>query len=151
MNSVRRDARHDELIRKNLEWLETQNGITAEQRLDAYMLGDDSVFPDWAKELPIAYRDRVVCGACGITEYDEATRMRLPTDQRKETWAIMKEKRKSEDGVGRMISHAELWRVATCSRKFSWILRQRLERCAKLRVHGATKPRLLRAMAEQRS
>ena len=64
---VRRDARHDELIRKNLEWLETQNGITAEQRLDAYMLGDDSVFPDWATELPIAYRDRVVCGACGIT------------------------------------------------------------------------------------
>ena len=109
------------------------------------------MFPDWAKELPIAYRDRVVCGACGITEYDEATRMRLPTDQRKETWAIMKEKRKSEDGVGRMISHAELWRVATCSRKFLFFLRQRLERCAKLRVHGATKPRLPRAMAEQRS
>ena len=66
--------------------------------------------------------------------------LRLPTDQRKETWAIMKEKRKSEDGVGRMISHAELWRVATCSRKFSWILRQRLERRAKLRVMELRNP-----------
>ena len=127
------DARKIRIYRKKLD--ETE--ITSEQRLDAYFLGDESMFPLWAKRLGQAFRDRVLYGGIGITEHDEAMRTKLlslPMSMRKARWYRLKQLRRRIDGKECLITQEEKLAISRCSRKHKWHLIQRLEHRAREEV-----------------
>ena len=130
--SLQRNHREELSIAKSREALENETGITAEQRLDAYMLGDDRIFPLWARMLPVRIRDRVLYGGIGLTEYDENTRLhllRLPADRSRVVWEREKKKRREELGTLQTSITAKEWKILTTGRKeHKWIYIKRLQR-----------------------
>ena len=120
-----------------------ETGITSEQRLDAYFLGDESIFPEWAKNLSESLRDRVIYGGIGINEHDEALRsklLELPMSIRKAKWERMKQNRRMHDGTERMITSDEKQSVTRGYRKYKWHLISRLEHKARMGVLRARNP-----------
>ncbi|KNH06969.1 Phage-like tail protein [Perkinsela sp. CCAP 1560/4] len=141
LHSHRREL---ESIEKYRNQLEEETGLTSEQRLDAYFLGDESLFPDWARNLREAIRDRVLYGGIGLTEYDEIRRLKLlllPMSVRRAKWHGIKQFRRQLDGTEKIITHSEKEVVAKCTRTHKWNLISRLERQIRLRIIETRNPK----------
>ena len=118
-------------------------GIYPSHRIDAYMLNDDSHFPQWVSALPWGIRDRVKFGGLGLTEEDEAQRIRLarlPADKREEEWKRLKAAREYELGQERQLSMTELREARGGKRRFHWLQRKRQMRATMLRKLALRKP-----------
>jgi hypothetical protein len=118
-------------------------GIYATHRIDAYMLGEDTNFPPWVEALPWGIRDRVKYGGLGLTEEDEALRIRfarLPVDQRADEWKRLKAAREFELGQERRLSLSELREARGGKRRFHWLQRKRQMRATMLRRLAMRKP-----------
>lgn len=98
------------------------------QRIDAFMLGDESVFPPWVHGLSSAIRDRVKYGGLGITEDEEALRVRLarmPLDARREEWARLKAAKAYEAGLGEQRINPRDIREARLVKRRNYILERK--------------------------
>ena len=111
-------------------------GVFNPQRMDAYMLDDESGFPKWVRDLAPSIRDRVMFGGLGITEQEEAQReslLRLPREQREGEWQRLKAAKSHELGEERLLSPAEVLASRMMRRKSKALLRKRRSREATLR------------------
>lgn len=123
--------------------LEDDCGIYSPQRLDAYMLGSDSVFPKWVTQLPWRIRDRVKYGNLGLTEEDEVLRVNLaraPLDRRIREWDRLKAARAYKEGQERMLSPSEIRNARLGKRNFHWLERRRRAHVTMLRRLALRKP-----------
>lgn len=134
-NDDRIDALHKELVE--------QHGVYPSSRMDAYMLDDDSFFPDWVQHLPWSIRDQVKYGKMGLTEEDEALRVRLgrmPLDKRRREWERLKAAKKYEAAQESVLSPTELRDARQGSRRYHWLQRKRQRRATTLRRLAMRRP-----------
>jgi hypothetical protein len=123
--------------------LTTEHGLYETHRIDAYMLDDDTIFPQWARNLTAGIKDRVLYGGMGLTEDDEVTRqnlLKLPRQEREIEWMRLKAARSYELGEERLLSPAEVKAERTGKRKFFALRRKRQEREALLRSLALRQP-----------
>ncbi|EPY41656.1 hypothetical protein AGDE_02268 [Angomonas deanei] len=123
--------------------LTEETGLYSSSRLDAYMLDDDSYFPEWVNALPYAVRDQVKYGSLGITDEDEALRVRLnrlPRDKRESEWQRMKAAKEFKAANDEMLTIAELRDARQGKRRFHWLQRKREHRAQDLRRMALRKP-----------
>ncbi|CUG09267.1 Hypothetical protein, putative [Bodo saltans] len=136
---------HDDLaVEQHQSRLVEEHGIYPTRRIDAYMLDDDaSVFPQWVNELPYSVRDRVKYGNMGLTEEDEALRVRLgrlSMDQRAREWERLKKAKEYLAAKEERVSHSELRDAREGTRRFHWLQRKRQLRASALRRLALRKP-----------
>lgn len=120
-----------------------EHGVYPPSRMDAFMLDDDTYFPDWVHALPYSLRDRVKYGSLGLTEEDEALRVRLarmPRDARLREWARVKKAKEYRAASHETLTLAELRDVRQGKRRFHWLQRKRQKRAAALRRMAMRKP-----------
>ncbi|KAL7700368.1 hypothetical protein N2W54_003646 [Lotmaria passim] len=120
-----------------------EHGVYPTSRMDAFMLDDDTYFPDWVHALPYSIRDRVKFGSLGLTEEDEALRVRLarmPRDARLREWARIKKAKEYRAAAEETLTLAELRDVRQGKRRFHWLQRKRQKRAATLRRMAMRKP-----------
>jgi len=133
----------DEAVTARQQRLIDENGVYPSQRIDAYMLDDESHFPPWVQQLPWGIRDRVKYGGLGLTEADEATRIRLarlPKDEREREWKRLKGAREYEEGKEIRLTPAELRDVRRAKRRHFYLYRKRQHRASLLRRLALRKP-----------
>ncbi|CCW64293.1 unnamed protein product [Phytomonas sp. EM1] len=133
----------DEEVEKHQKRLVEENGIYPSTRIDAFMLDDDSYFPEWVQALPYAIRDRVKYGSLGLTEEDEALRVhlgRLPRDKRLREWDRLKTAKMYRAAHEETLTLAELRDARQGKRRFHWLQRKRQKRASTLRRMALRKP-----------
>ncbi|KPI83337.1 hypothetical protein ABL78_7632 [Leptomonas seymouri] len=133
----------DEKVEGHHRRLVEVHGVYPSSRMDAFMLDDDTYFPDWVHALPYSLRDRVKYGSLGLTEEDEALRVRLarmPRDARLREWARLKKSKEYRAAAEETLSLAELRDVRQGKRRFHWLQRKRQKRAAMLRRMAMRKP-----------
>lgn len=122
----------DEEVSRFHEKLIDECGLYPSQRLDAYMLQDDSVFPTWVEDLVPAMKDRVRYGGIGLTDDDEVLRQnlaRMPPEEREEEWLRLKSARAEKYGTAeRKISPAEVRELRLGIRRHHQLHKKRLRR-----------------------
>ncbi|RNF00110.1 hypothetical protein TraAM80_07793 [Trypanosoma rangeli] len=132
-----------ETIERHQTRLVEEYGIYPSMRLDAYMLDDDTYFPEWVKALPYSIRDRVKYGSLGLTEEDEALRVtlgRMPLDRRRLEWDKQKKAREYKAAKEETLTLAELRDARQGKRRFHWLQRKRQKRASMLRRLALRKP-----------
>ncbi|ESL07397.1 hypothetical protein TRSC58_04913 [Trypanosoma rangeli SC58] len=132
-----------EAIERHQKRLVEEYGIYPSMRLDAYMLDDDTYFPEWVKALPYSIRDRVKYGSLGLTEEDEALRVtlgRMPLDRRRQEWDRQKKAREYKAAKEETLTLAELRDARQGKRRFHWLQRKRQKRASMLRRLTLRKP-----------
>lgn len=125
-----------ETIERHQTRLVEEYGIYPSMRLDAYMLDDDTYFPEWVNALPYSVRDRVKYGSLGLTEEDEALRVtlgRMPLDRRREEWNRHKKAREYKAAKEETLTLAELRDARQGKRRFHWLQRKRQKRASTLK------------------
>lgn len=144
---MRRLAAEDEeegVVEQVQERLVEESGIYPSMRMDAYMLGDESAFPPWVHKLAPAVRDRVKFGGIGLTEDDEALRIRLsrmPLDARRVEWQRLKAARSYEAGVKEQrLSPTDIRQARLAKRQYFRLQQQRQHRATMIRRLGLRKP-----------
>lgn len=133
----------DDAVERHQRRLVEENGIYPSTRIDAYMLDDDSHFPDWVNALPYRIRDRVKYGSLGLTEEDEALRVRLgqlSRDRRLREWKRLKSAKEYKAANEEMLTLSELRDCRQGKRRFHWLQRKRQKRAATLRRMALRKP-----------
>ncbi|ORC86226.1 uncharacterized protein TM35_000291080 [Trypanosoma theileri] len=120
-------------------------GVYPSTRLDAYMLDDDTYFPDWVNALPYSIRDRVKYGSLGLTEEDEALRVtlgRMPLDKRRREWNRFKMAKEQKAAKEETLTLAELRDARQGKRRFHWLQRKRQKRASMLKRLALRKPEM---------
>jgi hypothetical protein len=133
----------EEAVAAHHRRLVEEHGVYPAARMDAFMLDDDTYFPDWVHALPYSIRDRVKYGSLGLTEEDEALRVRLarmPRDARLREWARIKKAKEYRAAAGETLTLAELRDVRQGKRRFHWLQRKRERRASALRRMAMRKP-----------
>ncbi|KAK7198514.1 hypothetical protein NESM_000813100 [Novymonas esmeraldas] len=133
----------EELVEKHQKRLVEEHGVYPTSRIDAFMLDDDNYFPDWVQALPYSVRDRVKYGSLGLTEEDEALRVRLarlPRDARVREWTRLKAAKEYRAASEETLTLAELRDARQGKRRFHWLQRKRQKRAATLRRMAMRKP-----------
>nr|CCC91459.1 conserved hypothetical protein [Trypanosoma congolense IL3000] len=118
-------------------------GVYPSLRLDAYMLDDDTYFPEWVNALPYSIRDRVKFGSLGLTENDEALRVtlgRMPLDKRRREWERLKKAKEYKAAKEETLTLSELRDARQGKRRFHWLQRKRQRRASLLRRLALKKP-----------
>lgn len=126
----------DETVERHQKRLAEDHGVYSTTRMDAYMLDDDSYFPSWVQALPYSIRDRVKYGSLGLTEEDEALRVRLgrmPRDRRVMEWKRLKAAKEYRAANEETLTLAELRDARQGKRRFHWLQRKRQKRASGLR------------------
>eukprot|EP00758_Cryptobia_borreli_P019290 Tbor_TRINITY_DN8291_c0_g1::TRINITY_DN8291_c0_g1_i1::g.15426::m.15426 len=127
----------DDRVERIQKRLVEDHGLYPSQRMDAYMLGDESTFPPWVHKLHSSVRDRVKYGGMGLEEEDEVMRIRLarmPIDARRAEWGRLKAAKQYEAGIGEQkISPRDLRETRLANRRHSWLQRKRTLRANILR------------------
>lgn len=126
----------DEVVEKHQDKLVEDHGIYPEQRLDAYMTGDDRIFPEWVQHLGRVVRDRVKFGNIGLTEDDQVLRVnlgKLSYEERLKEWDRLKQARISRNTIDKLLSPTEIRSARLGKRRFFWLQRRRLKRAAMLK------------------
>jgi hypothetical protein len=138
------DGKSDLAVEGHQSRLVEEHGIYPTRRMDAYMLDDEaSVFPKWVDELPYSLRDRVKFGNMGLTEEDEALRVRLgrlSMDQRAREWERLKKAKEYLASKEERVSPAELRDAREGTRRFHWLQRKRQSRASAMRRLALRKP-----------
>ncbi|RNF26968.1 uncharacterized protein Tco025E_00773 [Trypanosoma conorhini] len=140
---LRRADDEAEAIERHQMRLVEEYGIYPSMRLDAYMLDDDTHFPDWVNALPYSIRDRVKYGSLGLTEEDEALRVtlgRMPLDRRRQEWERQRKAREYKAAKEETLTLAELRDARQGKRRFHWLQRKRQKRASMLRRLALRKP-----------
>ncbi|KAH9597982.1 hypothetical protein LSM04_009640 [Trypanosoma melophagium] len=140
---LRRTDDESESIERYQTRLVEECGIYPSTRLDAYMLDDDTYFPDWVNALPYSIRDRVKYGSLGLTEEDEALRVtlgRMPLDKRRKEWERQKRAREHKAAKEETLTLAELRDSRQGKRRFHWLQRKRQKRASMLKRLALRKP-----------
>lgn len=131
------EPRMDEEVELLQDRLVEESGLYPSQRLDAYMLRDESVFPLWVNELRPHLRDRVRYSGIGITEDDEVLRQNLakmPADERAQEWARLKAAREYKQGTAeRRVTNAEVRQLRLGIRRHHQLQQRRLGRATLLK------------------
>lgn len=126
------------------ERLVEEAGLYPSMRLDAFMLGDESAFPPWVHKLAPTVRDRVKYGGIGLTEDDEAMRVRLssmPMDARRVEWARLKAARSYADGVKEQaLEPREVHAVRLAKKRYFRLQAQRQHRATLIKRMALHKP-----------
>ncbi|KAG5483824.1 hypothetical protein GH5_05670 [Leishmania sp. Ghana 2012 LV757] len=133
----------EEAVERHQRRLVEEHGVYPSSRIDSYMLDDDSYFPDWVHALPYSIRDRVKYGSLGLTEEDEALRVRLarlPRDARLREWKRLKAAKEYRAANEETLTLAELRDVRQGKRRFHWLQRKRQKRASALRRMAMRKP-----------
>ena len=124
--------------------LARQHGVFAPQRMEAYMVGDESVFPDWvSSKVPNALQDMVKFGNLGITEDDEVLRVNLakmPMDRRRSEWERIRRAKMYSEGTERPLTPAEIKRAKLGHKQHMWLLRRQRQRQALIGALALSKP-----------
>jgi hypothetical protein len=134
------DDQRAELLRDRMA---TQHGIFSKQRMNAFMLDDDTVFPLWVRNLTPRIRDRVMFGGLGLTEEDEAHRqnlLQLPRQEREAEWERLRAAKSYELGEERLLSPAEVRAERIGTRKFHALRIKRQQREANVRALALREP-----------
>nr|6YXX_E1 Chain E1, mt-LAF21 [Trypanosoma brucei brucei] len=132
-----------ETIERHQTRLVEEYGVYPSLRLDAYMLDDDTYFPEWVNALPYSIRDRVKFGSLGLTEKDEALRVtlgRMPLDRRRREWERLKKAKEYKAAKEETLTLAELRDARQGKRRFHWLQRKRQKRASILRRLALRKP-----------
>lgn len=143
LRGLQKEDANDERIDELQSKLANDHGILPTHRVDAFMLDDDSLFPEWVQQLPFNVRDRVKYGNMGLTEDDEATRVRLgrlPIDQRISEWKRQKSARAYLESKEKPLSPTELRDIRLGKRTFHWLQRKRQRRATALKRLALRKP-----------
>ncbi|CBZ25013.1 conserved hypothetical protein [Leishmania mexicana MHOM/GT/2001/U1103] len=133
----------EEAVEQHQRRLVEEHGVYPSSRIDSFMLDDDSYFPDWVHALPYSIRDRVKYGSLGLTEDDEALRVRLarlPRDARLREWKRLKAAKEYGAAKEETLTLAELRDARQGKRRFHWLQRKRQKRAAALRRMAMRKP-----------
>ncbi|KAG5483397.1 hypothetical protein LSCM1_04945 [Leishmania martiniquensis] len=133
----------EEAVERHQRRLVEEHGVYPSSRIDSFMLDDDSYFPDWVHALPYSIRDRVKYGSLGLTEDDEALRVRLaqlPRDARLREWKRLKAAKEYRSANEEALTLAELRDVRQGKRRFHWLQRKRQKRASALRRMAMRKP-----------
>jgi hypothetical protein len=133
----------DEKVTKIQQRLVEDHGIYPSHRMDAYMLDDDAIFPEWVQNLPWNVRDQVKYGRMGLTEEDEALRVRLgrlSMDKRIQEWKRLQRAKEYLAAKQEMLSPSELRDARLAKRRFHALRRKRLRRAAVMRHLARRKP-----------
>lgn len=141
--SLRAADADEEAVERHQRRLVEEHGVYPNARIDAFMLDDDTYFPDWVKVLPYSIRDRVKFGSLGLTEEDEALRVRLarlPRDARLREWKRLKTAKEYRAANEETLTLAELRDVRQGKRRFHWLQRKREKRASALRRMAMRKP-----------
>lgn len=134
---------NEEAIEQHQQRLIDENGIYPTSRMDAYMLDDNGYFPPWVDALPYTIRDRVKFGSLGLTEEDEALRVRLgrmPRDKRLREWERVKAAKAYRTAQEETLTLSELRDARQGKRRFHWLQRKRQKRAAALRRMALRRP-----------
>ncbi|KAG8343601.1 hypothetical protein TRVL_05567 [Trypanosoma vivax] len=140
---LRHEDDETEAIERHQARLVEEYGLYPSTRLDAYMLDDDTYFPEWVKALPYSIRDRVKYGSLGLTEEDEALRVtlgRMPLDKRRKEWERLKKAREYKVAKEETLTLAELRDARQGKRRFHWLQRKRQKRASMLKRLALRKP-----------
>ncbi|KAG5509484.1 hypothetical protein JKF63_06795 [Porcisia hertigi] len=140
---LRSSDSEDEAVEHHQRRLVEEHGVYPSSRIDSFMLDDDSYFPDWVHALPYSIRDRVKYGSLGLTEEDEALRVRLarlPRDARLREWKRLKTAKEYRAAKEETLTLAELRDIRQGKRRFHWLRRKRQKRAAALRRMAMRKP-----------
>ncbi|EPY22336.1 hypothetical protein STCU_08235 [Strigomonas culicis] len=141
--NLRDEEESEEIIETYQKRLVDEYGIYPTTRVDAFMLDDDSLFPEWVHALPATVRDQVKYGRLGLTEEDEALRVRLgrmPLDRRVGEWRRLKKAKEYRAANEETLTLAELRLARQGKRRFHWLQRKRERRAAALRRMSMRKP-----------
>ncbi|CAJ1041315.1 hypothetical protein NXY56_001801 [Leishmania guyanensis] len=133
----------EEVVERHHRRLVEEHGVYPSSRIDSFMLDDDSYFPDWVHALPYSIRDRVKFGSLGLTEEDEALRVRLarlPRDARLREWKRLKAAKEYRAANEETLTLAELRDIRQGKRRFHWLQRKRQKRASALRRMAMRKP-----------
>ncbi|GET87182.1 hypothetical protein, conserved [Leishmania tarentolae] len=133
----------EEAVEQHQRRLVEEHGVYPSSRIDSFMLDDDSYFPEWVHALPYSIRDRVKYGSLGLTEEDEALRVRLarlPRDARLREWKRLKAAKEYRAAKEETLTLAELRDARQGKRRFHWLQRKRQKRAAALRRMAMRKP-----------
>ncbi|CAG9571343.1 conserved hypothetical protein [Leishmania major strain Friedlin] len=133
----------EEAVEQHQRRLVEEHGVYPSSRIDSFMMDDDSYFPDWVHALPYSIRDRVKYGSLGLTEDDEALRVRLarlPRDARLREWKRLKAAKEYSAATEETLTLAELRDARQGKRRFHWLQRKRQKRAAALRRMAMRKP-----------
>lgn len=140
---LRREDDEESTITMIQQRLIDEHGIFPTTRVDSYMLDDESYFPEWVNKLPWSIRDRVKYGNMGLTEEDEALRVRLgrlSADQRAREWQRLKKAKQYEAAVEERLSPTELRDARQGSREFHWLQRKRQMKATTIRRLALRRP-----------
>lgn len=141
--NLRDEEEAEETVEKYQRRLVDEYGIYPTTRVDAFMLDDDALFPEWVHALPATVRDQVKYGSLGLTEEDEALRVRLgrmPLDRRIGEWKRLKKAKEYRAANEETLTLAELRLARQGKRRFHWLQRKRERRAATLRRMSMRKP-----------
>jgi hypothetical protein len=133
----------DDQIAEMRDRLASEHGIFAPQRMDAYMLGDDSIFPSWVQSLSPSVQAQVKYGGLGLSLDDEVLKVnlgRLPVDRRRVEWERLRLARQYREGTDRPLSPQELKSAKMNARQNYFLRRKRQDRASTIAQLAVAKP-----------